>query len=237
MAAGTRRLLRLALPTMVRVVAGQLDQQQKLQLTMAPHPDVPAVIEDCLDCVIDAIVEDAGGPAWTAADFAELRKDVRERAPRLVVVTARATAHIVQRAGTVRERLRQPLPPSFDDAKRDVAQQLGRMVYPGFVARTGGSRLPHLPRYLQGMVVRLDTMGRNPDRDREGMALVRDLEEELRLLVDTRGPSLDPIAAQSVRWQLEELRISLFAQQVGTAERISEARVRQRLLDLRTGRA
>ena len=237
MAAGTRRLLRLALPTMVRVVAGQLDQQQKLQLTMAPHPDVPAVIEDCLDCVIDAIVEDAGGPAWTAADFAELRRDVRERAPRLVVVTARATAHIVQRAGSVRERLRQPLPPSFDDAKRDVAQQLGRMVYPGFVARTGGSRLPHLPRYLQGMVVRLETMGRNPDRDREGMALVRDLEEELRLLIDTRGPSLDPVATQSVRWQLEELRISLFAQQVGTAERISEARVRQRLLDLRTGRA
>ena len=69
------------------------------------------------------------------------------------------------------------------------------------------------------------------------MALVRDLEEELRLLVDTRGPSLDPVAARSVRWQLEELRISLFAQQVGTAERISEARVRQRLLDLRTGRA
>ena len=235
MAAGTRRLLRLSLPSPVKHVASRLGQREKLALTLAPHPDVPAVIDDCLACVIDALVEDAGGPAWDGTAFAALQANVRRRAPDLVATTARAAARIVSDAQTVKERLRTPLPGQLDHAKRDVAQQLGRLVYPGFVSATGGARLAHLPRYLAGMRTRLETMGRAPDRDAQHMATVRDLEEELRLLTETRGHTLDVVAATAVRWQLEELRVAMFAQQLGTAERVSEARVRQALATLRMG--
>ena len=231
MAAGTRRLLRLSLANPVKVVALRLDKAEKLALTLAPHDDVAAVVEDCTACVLDAIVEDAGGPAWTEEGFAALREQARERAPDLVVVTARATARIVSQAQQVRERLRAPLPPALEPARRDLARQLGRMVYPGFVAATGGAHLGHLPRYLQAMLVRIESMGRNPERDADHLALVTDLEEDLRLLVD-RGLAT-PAAAAPVRWSIEELRVSLFAQQLGTAERISERRIRDRIAALR----
>lgn len=233
MRTGTRRLLRLALPNPVKVVAANLDRAEKMALTLAPHEDVAAVVEDCLACVLDALVEDAGGFPWDEAAFTALRTTARERAPDLVVVTARATARIVQQAQQVRERLRSPIPPSLEPSRRDVARQLGRMVYPGFVAATGGARLGHLPRYLQGMVVRLETMGRNPERDADNLAVVTDLEEELRLLAERRDRPVDREALAAVRWSIEELRISMFAQQLGTAERISEHRVRDRLAALR----
>ncbi len=228
---GTRRLLRLALPNPVKTVNDALDRSAKLALTRSPHPDVAAVIEDCLACVIDAVVEDHGGPAWTAKDFEVLRGEVRSRSSRLVVLTARAVAEIVTQADAVKDRMRQPAPSTLDAGRRDVARQLGRLIYPGFVAAAGGAHLGHLPRYLRGMQVRLDAMGRHPDRDAEQMARVADLEEEMRLLLDLRPQHRS--ALRELRWQLEELRVSMFAQQLGTAGKVSETRIRAELARIR----
>lgn len=228
---GTRRLLRLQLPNPVKTVDGGVDKATKLALTLSPHDDIVAVVEDCLGCVIDAIVADGGGPVWTVTDFRALQADVAQRSPRLLINTARAVAQIVSQADVVKQRLRQPAPPSADAARHDVARQLGRLIYPGFVTATGGRQLVHLSRYVRGMTVRLDAVGRNAQRDAEGMALITDLEEEHRLLSrlhpDRQGGLLQ------IRWQLEELRVSLFAQGLGTAQKISEARVRQALAQIR----
>ncbi len=228
---GTRRLLRLALPSPVRTVNTALGQSAKLALSRAPHPDVTAVMEDVQACVIDAVVADRGGPAWTSEDFEELRVAVRERSPRLLAITARAVADIVTRADAVKERMRRPGPAALDPVRQDIAGQLGRLVYPGFVAATGGRWLGHLSRYLKGMDVRLEAAGRNPGRDAELLAVVADLEEEHRLLQELR-PDQAP-ALQEVRWQLEELRVGLFAQSLGTAVKVSESRLRDALAQIR----
>ncbi|CAN5404312.1 ATP-dependent RNA helicase HrpA [soil metagenome] len=228
---GTRRLLRLALPNPVRTADAQLGRHTKLALTRAPHPDVAAVIEDCTACVIDAILSERGGPVWTPEAFEALRIEVRERSPRLLGITARAVADLVTQGEAIKDRMRQPAPPGLDPARRDIGRQLGRLLYPGFVTATGGDRLGHLRRYLQGVLVRLETMGRNPDRDAEHSALVADLEEEYHLLRPMRPGSA--AALRQVRWSLEELRISLFAQGLGTAERVSEARIRDQLARIR----
>lgn len=127
--------------------------------------------------------------------------------------------------------MRQPAPSTLDAGRRDVARQLGRLIYPGFVAAAGGAHLGHLPRYLRGMQVRLDAMGRNAERDTEHMARVADLEEEQRLLLDLRPQHR--AALREIRWQLEELRVSLFAQQLGTAGKVSESRIRVELARIR----
>ncbi|HUG83549.1 MAG TPA: DUF3418 domain-containing protein, partial [Euzebya sp.] len=228
---GTRRLLRIALPNPVRTVDAALDRATKLALTRAPHPDVAAVVEDCLACVIDAILTERGGPVWTAEDFEVLRAEVRDRSPRLLVITTRAVADLVTQAEGIKSRMRGPGPAVVDAGRRDIAGQLGRLIYPGFVTATGGDRLVHLRRYLQGMVVRLEAMGRNPERDADHMALVSDLEAEYHLLSRMRPARRS--ALRQVRWQLEELRISLFAQGLGTAERVSEARIRNQLAAIR----
>ncbi|MGI9016912.1 MAG: ATP-dependent RNA helicase HrpA [Euzebya sp.] len=229
--AGTHRLLRLALQNPVRMVDRTLDRATKLALTQSPHPDISAVLEDALACVIDAIMSDHGGPVWTKQEFDTLKDDVVVRSPRLLVVTTKAAADIASRAQSIKQRLAQPAPQSLQQGRTDAARQLGRLVYAGFITATGGRQLGHLPRYLQGILVRLDTMGRSPGRDAEHTALITDLEEEYRLLVRLRPDRAD--ALRELRWQLEEFRVSLFAQSLGTATRVSESRLRGRLAEIR----
>jgi ATP-dependent helicase HrpA len=108
----------------------------------------------------------------------------------------------------------------------DIRGQLGALVFPGFVARTGIPRLGHLPRYLQGILVRLDALADNPGRDRQRMT---EFERAEAMFTEAGGvvPLPDDAVAELVhaRWLLEEYRISLFAQTLGTAEPVSLQRI------------
>jgi ATP-dependent helicase HrpA len=107
------------------------------------------------------------------------------------------------------------------------------LVRPGFVAAAGLSRLRDLARYLEGVRVRLDKVGDRPDRDRGLMARVRDLERAYAEAVQAlpRGRRRTPEVVD-VRWMLEELRVSSFAQVLGTPRPVSEQRIRKALAAL-----
>ncbi|MEL7207834.1 MAG: DUF3418 domain-containing protein, partial [Actinomycetota bacterium] len=111
---------------------------------------------------------------------------------------------------------------------------LARLTYPGFVTGVGLSRLADIDRYLQAIVRRLDGLTKNPQRDLELLAICRRLDNELAELAATRPPSPE---IEAIVWMLEELRVGLFAQSLGTRERTSEKRVRRALNDVRAARA
>src|SRR5690606_38352624 len=108
----------------------------------------------------------------------------------------------------------------------DLRAQLGRLVRPGFVAGTGYDRLPHLRRYLAAMVERLEKGQLDVRRDSERMAEVHQVEQELTdfLAGLPEHRRTDPDAVE-IRWQVEELRVSLFAQRLGTAQPVSAKRI------------
>ena len=118
-------------------------------------------------------------------------------------------------------------------AVQDVRGQLAALVPEGFLVRTGATRLPHLVRYLKAARHRLAKAAENPGRD-EGLAWqVRELEQEYataRAARDAHGAGADTTATDArldeVRWLLEELRVSLFAQQLGTPVPVSAKRIR-----------
>src|SRR5204863_8347748 len=110
-------------------------------------------------------------------------------------------------------------------AVADMRAQLSGLIYPGFVTATGYRRLPHLARYLRGIERRLDKLPENPARDAANMAIARRAEQAYQqavadLPVARRG---QPDVTE-VRWMLEELRVSLFAQTLGTQAPVSENR-------------
>jgi ATP-dependent helicase HrpA len=107
-------------------------------------------------------------------------------------------------------------------AVTDIHVQLSRLVFPGFVTATGAARLPDLLRYLEAIERRLDKLPEDPGRDRELVSRVRALEDQL-----LRIPRSDDV--ERIRWMLEELRVSFFAQQLGTAQRVSEPRVQREI--------
>ncbi len=106
----------------------------------------------------------------------------------------------------------------------DVAAQLGRLVGRRFLVDTPWSALQHLPRYLKGVVLRLDKWRADPARDAARLAELRPLEQRWqRRLAELKGradPRLD-----EYRWLLEELRVSLFAQELRTPQPVSVKRL------------
>jgi ATP-dependent helicase HrpA len=150
-------------------------------------------------------------PAWTEAEWIELHDRVKRELPLTAAEIASTVAKILVALQQVESKLLDITAPAALHVLEDVSTQLGRLVYPGFVTGAGVHRLADVHRYLRAIVVRLEAVQKNPTRDKELMARVQRLE---RMSSDRR-----------VRWMTEELRVSLFAQALGTREKVSEERV------------
>jgi len=109
---------------------------------------------------------------------------------------------------------------------QDVRAQAAALVHDGFVSEVGVARLPHLVRYLRAARHRLVKAADNPQRDADLAWQVRDVEA-LYDEVLAKHPA-DP-DVRAVRWMLEELRVSLFAQQLGTPVPVSATRIKKAL--------
>jgi ATP-dependent helicase HrpA len=228
---GTRRLLLLQVPSGARAVASRLPVSAKLAMSRHPYPGTGALLEDCAAAAADQVITEAGGPAWDEAGFARLleaaRAGLAARTADVVALVARALgeAHQVESslAGT-------PSPP-VRAAFADLRAQLSGLVYPGFVAETGARRLPDLVRYLRGMSRRLEKMPEALGRDAERMAVVQQVTGDYRQTrADLPPARRDDPDVREVRWMIEELRVSLFAQTLGTSGPVSERRI-ERALD------
>ena len=114
-------------------------------------------------------------------------------------------------------------------AMTDLRFQLGRLVHAGFVGDAGAAALREYPRYLRAMRARVERL-REHARDRELMDRVDVLQQAWQHRVDAL-PEGRPMGAdlRRVRWMLEEYRVSLWAQQLGTAQPVSDARIRKAL--------
>jgi len=129
-------------------------------------------------------------------------------------------------AHAVQTRLDEKYTDLLRPAVADMRAQLSGLIYPGFVAATGYRRLPHLTRYLRGIERRLDKLPENPARDAANMAIAQRVEQAYQQAVaDLPAARRDQPGVTEVRWMLEELRISLFAQTLGTQAPVSENRI------------
>ena len=227
MRAGTRRLLLLGLPSPLSALLRLLKVPTKLALTTSPEASLADLLEDCVAVALDGLVAAHGGPAWDEATFAQLREAVRGDLVGRSMEVARSVARILDVRRRIAERLDAITAAPLLAARLDVRRQLASLVFRGFVPRTGVDRLADVERYLQAIEHRLDRLAKDPARDAEWMARVRPLEARFEALVGrgARGPALD-----EARWMLQELRVGLFAQTIGTPYRVSDARV-ARVLD------
>ena len=114
-------------------------------------------------------------------------------------------------------------------AQADIRSQLSALIYPGFVTGTGFRRLPDLVRYLRAISRRLDKLPDDP-RDAERMEAVHRITDAYRrVLADLPEPARSGPDAQAARWMIEELRVSFFAQTLGTPQPVSEKRIQAAL--------
>ncbi|PZQ90747.1 MAG: ATP-dependent RNA helicase HrpA [Leifsonia xyli] len=225
---GVRRLVALTLPSPLGYVQEQLTTPEKLVLATAPYPSSKALLDDVLLAVVDELAGDAA--PRDAAGFEALRERVSAGLMDGLFRGAGLTARVLTAAKEVDKAITSASSLAFMGPPAEVRAQLAALVHPGFVRVTGLAQLARVPLYLAGARHRVEKLADNPARDRawqtqieEATALYRVAGGELPLTPDT------PARLIPVRWMLEELRLSLFAQHLGAAGPVSVQRIRKAL--------
>ena len=183
--------------------------------------------------MVDQIIVARGGPAYDRAGFDELQNDVRtdlpERVARLAIIAGGVLAAadgVLEHAGRLEKRAGSD---TCAPAVEDVRRQVSRLVQQGFVSSAGPGRLRDLLRYLEAASRRIERLPGDVRRDRARQQVVERVQSRYeslleRLMAGTIRPSSRPGLA-SIRWMIEELRVSLWAQSLGTSAPVSEERI------------
>jgi ATP-dependent helicase HrpA len=222
--AGTRRLLLLAMPGLIKSVQRSLDRHTRLLLAHNPDGDLEALLADCASCAADALIAACGGPPRDEDGFTALRDRGHAELVDAVHAVLGQVQRIVSVAHTVETRLAECTAPALVPAVADIRAQLAGLLGPGFVTASGAQRLPDLARYLQAIVRRLDKLPRDPDRDAGWMHRIGAVTQAYQQLRADLG---DVPQVVQIRWMIEELRVSYFAQQLRTPYPVSDKRVYQ----------
>jgi ATP-dependent helicase HrpA len=224
--AGTRRLLLDTIPSPVKYVLGRQSNQAKLTLSRYRHGSATELFGDCLAAAADDLIAANGGPAWDETGFRRLLDAVRGELAEATLEVVSAVERVLAVAGQVDGRLAERANPAFGPAVDDLRAQLDELVYPGWVTATGRRRLPDVLRYVRAMLQRLDRLPGDLAGDADRMESVARVTAAWRQLAGLPPGARPPAATLAeLRWMLEELRVSYFAQALGTSRPVSEKRV------------
>jgi ATP-dependent helicase HrpA len=211
-------------------VLNGLDNAAKLALGINPHGSTAALLSDCWGAVIDSVVDDTGGPPWDRAGFDLLVERLRREGAARMADVVGATQRALVASNEVGRRLTGRAELALLPALSDLVDQRARLVYPGFVTDAGPAALRHYPRYFAAMGTRLDKLPGDIRRDSVLMGTVAGVQAAYLNRVAALPPGEPPgEELRKVRWLIEELRVSLWAQQLTTAEPVSVQRVERAL--------
>lgn len=225
---GVLRLVLLNVPSPASYVQEHLTSAEKLALAASPYRAVAALIEDARTAVVRAALPEH--VIRTRTEYEQARDAVNATLVDDLFQTVSLVARILTKAREVERGIRSQNSLALLGPLNDIRSQLGGLLHPGFISAAGTERLAHFPRYLDGMLDRLTTLANDPGKDRARMT---EYERVAQAFADAGGTiplTVDaPPALAEVRWLLEEFRISVFAQRLGTAQPVSPQRI-QKLL-------
>jgi len=229
MRAGTRRLILRAVRVPLSQVRSALSRQQLLTLTITPHGSVAALLSDATEAAVDALLDWAGGPTFTAEGFAALVEKLTPQVPRAVLDIVAAAESALVEAHAAERAIDAIAGEALSAQVADLKVALHRLIFPGFLTATTAAHLPDLTRYLQALTVRAGRMRENAERDRQRMVEVNQLDTEVNDAVGALRSEQQfdaEVAIASVRRLLEEYRVATFAQPMRTAVPASAKRIR-----------
>ncbi|MDR8049773.1 ATP-dependent RNA helicase HrpA [Burkholderia cenocepacia] len=219
--AGLRRLFALQLKEPIKFLEKNLPGLREMAMqymSLGTQDELrDQLIDTALDraCLQDPLPDDD-------ASFHARRDEGRSRLNLLAQEIARLVGQILAEYAGLVKKLAQAKP--FAQAHADLQQQLAALVGKRFVIDTPYAQLAHFPRYLKGIALRIDKLKADPARDGKQSAELLPLAQQYQRAVSQRGGVADARLAE-FRWLLEELRISLFAQELRTPMPVSVKRL------------
>ncbi|AGB26537.1 ATP-dependent helicase HrpA [Mycobacterium sp. JS623] len=223
MGPGIRRLLRLTVASPIKTIERQLNPRTRLVLGTNPDGSLTALLDDCADAAVAVL---APKRVWSRAEFEAVQRRVTDGLASTTLDIVGRVEKVLAAANEAEVALPGQPSAAQADAVADIRIQLDRLLPKGFVAATGAARLADLTRYLNAVGRRLERLPRDATGDRDRMRRVHAVEDAYDELRRALSPAR--AAAEDVRdigWMIEELRVSLWAQQLGTARPVSEQRI------------
>ena len=215
----------------IRLMRGQLKEDMKLltrgiqgikqvALQLRSMVNLDELLDDVIACICDRAFIGGDSLPRTERAFHAQTLRARTRLPAVSQVVGEYLGKVAAEYGPLRLKMQK------HQLGDELNEQLSKLVYKGFLAATPWVQLPHLPRYMRAMNLRMDKQPVNPQRDRQCSAEIRDLWQKWssRVVVENaaEGASEELL---SFRWQIEELRVSLFAQELKTSHPVSVKRL------------
>lgn len=223
---GVRRLMMLNTPSPIQYLEKKLSNNAKLALYYNPFGRVADLIEDCTRCAIDELLTRCD-KVVDESSYLKARDMVRSDVADLCLEIANQVELVLSLFHDLKKRMKGKVALDQVMAFNDIKAQLEQLIYKGFVTDIGYEQVKHLPRYLKAIDKRLEKLAIDANRDRLQMLQLQSSMEEYAKLKGQYAKSFLPASVKQVRWMIEELRVSLFAQQLGTAMPISEKRIKQ----------
>ncbi len=219
---GVLGLLRIVLREQVKYLHKRLPHAQEMCLHFAAVGQCEELKDDLIEAVLEDIFLADSLPRRESEFKARLeagRTEIVPAATRLAETLNDAFAAFHR----IRQCLKGDLPLSWIEAANDINDQLRHLIYPGFIRATPAGQRPHLPRYLKAVERRLERLSQQPDKDRRLRGEIEPLWARYKQYLDEGGKLSE--ALYEYRWQMEELRVSLFAQALGTPRPVSVGRL------------
>lgn len=218
---GLRRLVALQIREPLRYLEKQLPDVQKMAALYMPLGTLEELRGQIIDLALDRAFLAEPWPT-DAAGFARRIEEGRTRLSLIAQEVARLALAVLTEYAAATRKLRDSRPAR--EVAEDVAAQLQRLCGKRFLATTAWALLQHFPRYLKAITLRLDKLRADPARDLARLAELRPLEQRyLRRLAELKGTT--DTRLEEYRWLLEELRVSLFAQELRTPQPVSAKRL------------
>ncbi|MGV6857797.1 MAG: ATP-dependent RNA helicase HrpA [bacterium] len=220
--AGVRQLLLMQLKQEARYLDKNLPDMAEHCLKYTSIGHCQTLKQDLLLSTIQQLVFADSPPPRSPETFQEALEACRAGLVSRATEINTLLGPTLQYVHEVQKQLKGSLPLSWIEAAADIRSQLQNLVYDGFLLATPAAQQRQLPRYMEGIKKRLEKLSHSPDRDRMGRVTIEPLQNRYQELPEDkrRHPQV-----QEYRWLLEELRISIFAQELGTQQKVSPKRL------------
>ena len=227
---GIRRLLILNIPSPIKYLHEKLPNKSKLGLYFNSFGTVLNLIDDCIACGVDHLIEKNNQLIDNQQQYQLLLTYTKSHINETVVDIAKQVESILTLHFNINKKLKGRVDLSLAFALSDIKQQVSELVYKGFVAQTGYDKLPDIYRYLSAIEKRLEKLGSNMAKDRQAMNIIEEVKNEYQTWLNSLPENQKSLSkVTNIKWMIEELRVNLFAQQLGTPYPISAKRIRQQI--------
>ena len=231
-ASGVVKLLILNLPDPTKWVVTHMDNATKLALATSPYPSVSALLADARHKAVASVAQEKAGDLSGIRDkktFDDLALVVRQDQADRMARVVRTAGRILSRVVAARQALVTVSDPAIH---ADIVAQIDDLVFENFISATPDPWYDDMPRWIQGVSVRIESLMTNPSRDPRQMAELEPLLADYDALCEEQPAGKLPAEVEEIGFMLEELRVQYFAQKLGTRVSVSPKRIHMAIAKL-----